>query len=333
MSTITAPRPKPPQPPHDDPFRLGWRYVKETTPEGEVIIRQIPLTDEDVLHPQEGDYIMITGRHDRVRVYLNTALESPFAGLKDILVLSDQRVDWGSKYGWAHGPDIAAFSDVQGTFSDDAGTFYMAKMKAKALLVIEATSPATRDKDFGAKFREYFLVGVPVYVIIDLPCDGEPGDIYLHGFQAGKTQYEPLPKDDKGRLWLAAVGLWLGVDGDMVYLADAQGNRVPEYGDLARQCQRALDDAAGQAKGRREAEAKAAAEATSRREAEATAAAEARGRREAEATAAAEATSRREAEESAAAEANARQAAEAKLRELEEKLSRLSHGQRPNPES
>lgn len=233
MSTVIAPT-RPPQSPKDDPFRLGWRYVNERTPEGEVITRQVPLTDEDVLHPQEGDFIMITQRHDRVRVYLKEALKS-FVGLNDILVLSDHRIDWGSKYGWAHGPDIVAFSDIQGTYSVDSGTFHMAKFKAKPLFVIEVTSPATRDKDFGAKVREYFLVGVPVYVIVDLPSDEEPRDITLHGLQPGGTEYEALSKDDKGRLWLGAVGLWLGVEDEVVYLEDAEGNRLPDYEDLARQ--------------------------------------------------------------------------------------------------
>jgi Uma2 family endonuclease len=300
MSTVIAPT-RSPQPPKDDPFRLGWRYVKEITPEGEVIIQQVPLTDEDVLHPQEGDFIMITERHDRVRVYLKEAIKS-FVGLQDILVLSDHRIDWGSKYGWAHGPDVVAFSDVQGSYSIDSGTFRMAKFKAKPLFVVEVTSPATRDKDFGAKAREYFLVGVPVYVIVDLPSDEEPRDITLYGFRPGATEYEALPKDDKGRVWLAAVGLWLGVEGDVVYLEDAEGNRLPGYEDLARQRQQALEDVAAQAK----------------------------ARRAAEEMAIVEAKSRREAEVKATAEATARQAVEAKVRELEEQLARLS---KANPDA
>ncbi len=233
MSTVLT-KPKKPRPPKEDPFRYGWRFVKETTPEGDVIERQVPLTEEDVLHPQEEDFIVNSGRHDRIATYLKTALQSPYVPREEILVLADQRIDWGSKYGWAHGPDIAVLGGVQGSFDEGEGTFYMAKMKATALLVIEVTSPTTRGNDCGHKLREYHQVGVAVYVIIDVPYNGEAGNIQVFGYQAGKTQFEGLSKDEKGRLWLDAVGLWLGVKGLEVYLDDAEGNRLPDYNELVR---------------------------------------------------------------------------------------------------
>src|SRR5918996_4357028 len=100
MSTILT-KPKKPSPPTEDPFRYGWRFVKETTPEGDVIERQVPLTEEDVLHPQEEDFIVNTARHDQIAGYLKFAMQSPYIERQGILVLGNQRVDWGSKYGWA----------------------------------------------------------------------------------------------------------------------------------------------------------------------------------------------------------------------------------------
>ncbi|MFI6583809.1 Uma2 family endonuclease [Embleya sp. NPDC050493] len=38
---------------------------------------------------------------------------------------------------------------------------------AMLALVVEVTSPSTRDRDFGAKLRTYAGAGVPVYVIVD----------------------------------------------------------------------------------------------------------------------------------------------------------------------
>ncbi len=234
MPRVAAPR-RPHQPAKVDPFRFGWRFVKQTTPEGDEIERQVPLTEEDVLHPQEEDFIVNTDRHDRIAVYLKLAGTTRCADRKDILVVGNLRVDWASKHGWAHGPDVAVFKAAKASWRDDMGTLHVAKMKAKPLLVVEATSPSTRGNDFGHKLREYYLVNVPVYVIIDIPYDGEAGDIQLFGFQAGKSQYEPMLKDDQGRLWLEALGLWLGVaDGD-VFLEDAAGNRLPDYETLVRQ--------------------------------------------------------------------------------------------------
>src|SRR4051812_47253843 len=53
MSAPSLPMP-PTEPPSDDPFRYGWRYVRR---EGSEELEQVPLTLEDVLHPQEGDVI------------------------------------------------------------------------------------------------------------------------------------------------------------------------------------------------------------------------------------------------------------------------------------
>lgn len=255
--TRIASRKEPPQPhTKKDPFFYGWRFVRETTPEGDVVERQVPLTEDDVLHPQEEDFIVNTARHDRIATYLKLAMQFRVAGRKDIVVIGNMRVDWGSKHGWAHGPDVAVFGGIKIAWSEEQGTFHVRRAKAKPLMVVEATSPSTRGNDFGPKLRQYFLVGVPVYVIIDVPYDGEAGDVQLFGFQAGKTQYEPLPKDERGRLWLEAVGLWLGVENHSVYLEDAAGLRLPDYEELARQRQAALQKASEEAKARQAAEAK-----------------------------------------------------------------------------
>lgn len=227
MSTIRAASRKAP-----DPFRLGWRYVNETTAQGEEVSRQVPLTEEDVLHPQEGDHIVNTPVHGIIAAYLNVAIKSRFLHRSDVVVLGDTRVDWGSPYGWIHGPDVAQFDRVKGGWSLTRGTFQLKKTGGRSLLNVEVTSPATRKGDLGAKRREYFLVGVPTYVIVDIP-QVDDGAIRLLAFQAGETKYEPLPADDKGRIWLESAGLWLGAEGMNVFLEDDKGNRLPEYDQLA----------------------------------------------------------------------------------------------------
>jgi colicin import membrane protein len=237
--TTTLTRPTKSQVPAvEDPFFYGWRYVEEKLPGGDVTVKQVPLTEEDVLHPQEYDFIVQTPLHTCITDFLRLALKAKHAHRKDVVVIGDTRVEWG-KHGLAHGPDVAMFSGVKGGWSERAGTFRVAKTKGKARLVIEATSPSTRGNDFGPKLREYFRVGIPVYVIIDIPEEDEPGGILLYGYQAGATQYEPLMPDKNGRLWLDVAGVWLGVDGDMVYLEDADGKRLPEYEELAAQLEAA----------------------------------------------------------------------------------------------
>ena len=42
----------------DDPFRYGWRYVRRTQPDGTTVIDEIPLTRDDLLYPEEGDFVV-----------------------------------------------------------------------------------------------------------------------------------------------------------------------------------------------------------------------------------------------------------------------------------
>jgi hypothetical protein len=46
----------------NDPYRYGWRYVRRELPEGGETFEQVPLTREDVLYLEVGDF------HTRSRV-------------------------------------------------------------------------------------------------------------------------------------------------------------------------------------------------------------------------------------------------------------------------
>src|SRR5690349_19951814 len=70
-----AMQPCPPSPaatqdtPH--PYRYGCRFMKRTQPDGSETVEQVPLTLEDVLHPQEGDVISESRNHQVERRYLS----------------------------------------------------------------------------------------------------------------------------------------------------------------------------------------------------------------------------------------------------------------------
>ena len=53
-----------------DPYRYGWRYVNHWQEDGSLQIEQAPLTLEDVLHPQEGDFMMQNALHHHICEYL-----------------------------------------------------------------------------------------------------------------------------------------------------------------------------------------------------------------------------------------------------------------------
>ena len=64
---IPVPPPAPPEPQGEDPFRYGWRTVRRPGPNGQEVWEDVPLTLEDVLHPQEGDTISERRRHGQQR--------------------------------------------------------------------------------------------------------------------------------------------------------------------------------------------------------------------------------------------------------------------------
>src|SRR5207248_7798452 len=94
MSTVAKSRPPRPPGPEPDPYRYGWRYVRVVAPDGTETFDQVPLTLEDVLFPQVGDFIVQTRRHNVDVKYLADVYEARLAGDPGAVVISDCRVDW-----------------------------------------------------------------------------------------------------------------------------------------------------------------------------------------------------------------------------------------------
>ena len=91
MSTVSTSRP-PKQPPGEpDPFRYGWRFVRVTRPDGVEELDQVPLTLEDVLHPEEGDFIVQSNPHDIDRAYLRAVFEARLEDDSTAVVLSESK--------------------------------------------------------------------------------------------------------------------------------------------------------------------------------------------------------------------------------------------------
>ncbi len=312
----------PPTPPDDNPFRYGWRFVRRLGPHGREDWEQVPLSLEDVLHPQEGDTIPENSVHSGERAYLYSVYGQRLPAGAGNLVLSDTLVNWGVPGIRNHSPDISVFTDLQRPPPERIGVFDLVASGGRCRLAIEIVSPDTRVNDVAYKFDEYYRAGVPLYVIVDQ--EREDGPRRLRGYQRTPTGYVPIPLDATGRLPLPFLGLSLGLVDNRLVCYDAQTGAV--IGDY-RQVEEARQAAEAQA--RQEAEAREAAEAEARREAEARQAAEAQARQAAEARQTAEAQARQEAEARQVAEAQARREADARreaetrLQELEAELRRL----------
>lgn len=95
-------------------------------PGGKEVLERKPLTLEDILHPQVGDYRMHDEEHERFCNYLYNVLSARLADQPNAVVLHDVRVAWAQTDLRAHGPDILVIFNLRwcinwSTFSEEEG--------------------------------------------------------------------------------------------------------------------------------------------------------------------------------------------------------------------
>ena len=312
MSTVSD-RPPPESPREPDPFRFGWRYVRVTRADGTQDLDRVPLTLEDVLHPNVGDIILQSDPHDTDRAYLKSVFDTRLMGDSTAVVLSDCQVDFNIPGVRPLCPDDVVFLGVRRHIA--WSSFNVAEERARPVLVAEVTSPETRSNDVGIKMDYYHRARVPWYVIADVTYEADnERRIELILYRRTVRGYRREPPDERGRVWLEPVGVWLGLTrnarGGFMRLVCYDPETDQEIGDY-RAISRALEE---EARARRRAE-------RARRRAERQALAETRAREEAE-------RAREEAERAREAEASAREEAEATIHSLRAELERA---RRPKP--
>jgi colicin import membrane protein len=319
-------------PPPDNPYLYGWRHVERRLPDGRVEVDQVPLTLEDVLHPQEYDFIVNNLQHQIDLEYLPPVLRTRLPGLNNGLVLADCLIDWGIEGLRNLGPDIAVFEDVRRQPEPRTGTYRVAEHGGRCLLVIEVVSPHTRTNDVDRKPEEYHRAGVPLYVIVDWMREDVPRQI--RAFEWRPEGYVSVPLDSRGRLLLGPMGICLGLKDNRVACYDTvSGEELGRYEEIA-QARKEAEAArrAAEEQARQEAEARRAAEEQARQAAEARLAAEEQARQETKARRAAEQQARQEAEARRAAEEQARQETEAR-RAAEEQARQEAEARRAADEA
>jgi Uma2 family endonuclease len=188
--------------------------VRVTRPDGTEAVEQVPLTLEDVLHPEEGDSIVQPRAHGLDVAYLGEVFDVRLERDPTALALVDCQVNFNLPGVKPLCPDIAIFWGVVRR-QVDWSSFNVAKEGARPGLVIEVTSPSTRTNDIGVKVDYYHRARVPVYVIADATKnDQNERQIELITYQRTARRYKRVPADPRGWTWLDAVGLWLGVTYD-----------------------------------------------------------------------------------------------------------------------
>ncbi|MGQ9548364.1 MAG: Uma2 family endonuclease, partial [Roseiflexus sp.] len=89
-----------------DPFRYGWRLVPRPTPDNPHHVDYLPLTLDDLLHPEVGDFIVHSDFHETDRMYLTAVLRARIKPSGLAIVLSNVRIAWDLPDLRAHGPDV-----------------------------------------------------------------------------------------------------------------------------------------------------------------------------------------------------------------------------------
>ncbi|HTU88777.1 MAG TPA: Uma2 family endonuclease [Gemmataceae bacterium] len=196
-----------------DPFRFGWRDVRQIGPDASEQWVQVALTPADLLHPRRGYVTPQTSQHSRDCIYLANTLRWRLSGNPRMLVLSDCLVNWGVRGLGRPSPDISVFDNVRDP-NRDRWTLHVKREKARPILVIEivtpdAYEPQARDNDVVIKVSEYYRAGVPLYVIVDQ--EHEDGPRKVIGYRRGAGKYVRIRSEWQGRLLLKQVRLWLGL--------------------------------------------------------------------------------------------------------------------------
>jgi colicin import membrane protein len=245
MTRTTAHRPPAPDPPPDaDPFRYGWRLVPRPTPDDPHNLEQVPLTLEDVLHPETGDFIVHSDRHETDRMYLTAVLRARLEPAGVAVTLSDVRIAWDIPDLRPHGPDVMVIPGV--AERQDWSTFDVAVEGARPALIIEITLPETRANDLEIKVDHYARAGVAQYVIVDdARRRGGKRRLRLLDYRLEAGAYRLHAPDAAGRVHLVIANLWLGVEGDHVVCYDERGAAFGEYATVVRQAAEAAERARG----------------------------------------------------------------------------------------
>ncbi len=239
MSRMVTLKPLPELPPRSDPFRYGWRYVlRQIDANGNEIWDQIPLTMDDVLHPEPGDFIVNSTAHARDCMYLATVIGARCKRRPrwKAVVLADTRVAWGERIGLrGHGPDLAVIKGVRSNPDRDIRTFDVEAEGVVPSLIIEVTSKTTRYNDIVTKVTHYHKANVPQYVIVDAKGHEDNRELRLIDYRFTPERYVAVPPDDQGRVELVGLGLLLGVREGRVVLYDAKtGEEQGDYDEIVR---------------------------------------------------------------------------------------------------
>ena len=94
MATMAPPPTQPSVLDRKKIYEFGWRDVPRLGLDGNTTMERVPLTLEDLLHPQWGDVILQNTAHDNDCHYLKGQFKARLSNNPTALTLHDCQVAW-----------------------------------------------------------------------------------------------------------------------------------------------------------------------------------------------------------------------------------------------
>ena len=262
---------------------LLQRWIER--PDGSFELLERPPTLEDYLDPQLEDKLTQGQPHSHLCHVLYELLHRYFRTDEDVVVLQDVKILLGPGLP-GPSPDVAV---IRGARNKKFWTFRVKEQGVLPCFVIEVVSPSDvriRRMDEVKKLELYQRVGIPEYLLVDMPRRATGHRFRLRGYRLGPgRRYQEIEPDEQGSILSETMSLRFAASSDGqrldVFVART-GERLLSSDEVTAASQRVEEKATREAEGRKAAEERAAREAEGRKAAEERAAREAESRKAAE---------------------------------------------------
>ncbi len=195
-----------------DPYFYGWREQWEETPDGGEKLHRTPLTYQDLLDPQEGDFIAEDTVHRRVVEDIANILDRRYLTEPTVAVWSNLKILFkipGLTGG--PGPDICVVSGVRDP-DRKRRSFAYGKEPGKLRLVIEVVSKSSEKKDYQDLLRIYAPLVVEEYIAVHPLGYYVNGPFKLRGWRLDPAsgQLVEIAPNPEGRIPSQTTGVVFG---------------------------------------------------------------------------------------------------------------------------
>ena len=130
-----------------DPFFYGAHWVPVDRGDGRTDLEQVPLTEEDLLDPQDGDEMPQGTLHGDIAFSLQKQLRDWFKKREpQTAVFHDLKVRWPVERGSSPAPDLCVVRGLP-DLKANRDSFDALREGVAPCLVIEVTYPSTRRTD------------------------------------------------------------------------------------------------------------------------------------------------------------------------------------------